>query len=187
MISPLLYSILLILCQPDTISAGIHDSLALAARSQVGVTTIYAPGYVALEYPGGDLPMERGVCADVIVRAFRAIGVDLQKEIHEDMKTHFGAYPNLWNLRAPDHNIDHRRVANLMTFFKRGGKTIPIDSAYLPGDVVAWRLSSGLLHIGIVSNEKASGSRYLMIHNIGAGARMEDVLHEYRIIGHYRW
>ena len=162
--------------------------LATAAESQVGVTTIYDPAYRTIKYPGGDLPKERGVCADVIVRAFRTIGVDLQVAVHEDMAAHFADYPKNWGLKKPDKNIDHRRVPNLMRFFSRSGKSLPVDAAYDPGDVVAWRLPGGLYHIGVVSTQKSSGGKdYLVVHNIGAGAQLEDVLRAFRIIGHYRW
>ena len=162
------------------------SKIALAAQKQVGVTVGYDPSYVVLRYPGGDLPRETGVCADVIIRAFREMGVDLQVEVHDDMARHFAAYPKKWNLSAPDKNIDHRRVPNLMTFFARRGKLVRDD--YQPGDVVAWQLPGGLYHIGIVSNDRVPNtSRYSMIHNIGRGARNEDVLNAWPIIGHYRW
>jgi len=154
--------------------------LAKAATQQVGVTTIYDPSYVTLRYPGGDLPPERGVCADVIIRAFRGIHVDLQREVHEDMSAHFARYPRKWGLKRPDANIDHRRVPNLMTFFQRKGKSV--DDEFQPGDIVAWQLPGGLYHIGIIA---ADGK--LVIHNIGRGAQQEDILHAFPIIGHYRW
>lgn len=161
------------------------------AMAQTEQTNIYDPAYVKLAYPGGDLPVERGVCADVIVRAFRKGGVDLQKEIHEDMARNFAAYPNRWGLKAPDTNIDHRRVPNLMTYFKRRGKSLQVTTKagdYEPGDVVAWDLGGGLLHIGIVVNLRArDGERYYIVHNIGAGARLEDVLFSWRQVGHYRY
>ena len=160
-----------------SVSAG--QSLAHAALAQVGVTTIYDSRYVNLPYPGGDLPKSRGVCADVIVRAFRDIGLDLQVAVHEDMRDHFAAYPKMWGLKAPDANIDHRRVPNLMKFFDRRGKSV--GGEFQPGDVVAWRLPNGLYHIGIVSAPDR------VVHNIGYGAQNEDVLHTWKIIGHYRW
>lgn len=162
--------------------------LARAAARQVGVTTLYDPSYVRLAYPNGDVPMERGVCADVIIRAFRALGVDLQVEVHQDMKKAFSAYPRNWGLRSPDRNIDHRRVPNLMKYFDRKGKSLSLESAYEPGDVVAWRLPQGLHHIGVMAEERVPGTdRFFVIHNIGAGTRREDILHEFEIIGHYRW
>lgn len=162
--------------------------LARAAVAQVGVTRHYDPSYVRLPYPGGDVPLERGVCADVIVRAFRAIGVDLQVAVHKDMKASFASYPQRWGLRGPDRNIDHRRVPNLMKYFERRGRALPLRAAYLPGDVVAWRLANGLYHIGLVSASPGpSGGDFLVVHNIGAGAQLEDVLRSFEIIGHYRW
>ena len=162
-------------------------TIASAAEAQVGVTRRYDPAYVRLSYPGGDIPLERGVCADVIVRAFRKIGVDLQVTVHEDMRRAFASYPQRWGLRRPDRNIDHRRVPNLMTYFKRENKSLDIDAAYEPGDVVAWRLPGGLHHIGIVSTKRAANGLPLVVHNIGYGTQNEDVLHAWDIIGHYRW
>lgn len=162
--------------------------LARAAEAQVGVTVVYDPSYVRLDYPGGDVPPDRGVCADVVIRAFRGIGIDLQARLHEDISGHFAAYPGLWGLRRPDPNIDHRRVPNLMTYFRRQGKELPASVAYQAGDVVAWRLPNGLHHIGVVSRRRAPGGTHnLVVHNIGQGARTEDVLYAFTIIGHYRW
>ena len=162
--------------------------LARGAARQVGVTTLYDPSYVRLGYPNGDVPMERGVCADVVVRAFRTLGVDLQVEVHQDMKKAFSAYPRNWGLRSPDRNIDHRRVPNLMKYFDRKGKSLSREGAYEPGDIVAWRLPQGLYHIGMMAEERVPGTdRFFVIHNIGAGTRREDILHEFEIIGHYRW
>ena len=162
--------------------------LASAARAQVGVTRSYDPSYVPLRYPGGDVPMERGVCSDVVIRAFRQVGVDLQVAVHEDMKAHFRAYPQMWGLRGPDRNIDHRRVPNLMRFFERKGRSLARSARYEPGDIVAWRLPNNLHHIGVVSDVRnATGTDYLVVHNIGSGALNEDVLRSWMIIGHYRW
>lgn len=161
-----------------------------SALEQTRHTFEYDPSYAKLEYPNGDVPLERGVCADVIVRAFRSAGIDLQKEVHEDMVRHFSAYPARWGARKPDSNIDHRRVPNLMTLFERRSKAVPITrkpSDYMPGDVVAWELDNRLLHIGLVTdavNGETPG--YLVVHNIGAGAKLEDVLMSWKIIGHYR-
>jgi uncharacterized protein YijF (DUF1287 family) len=165
--------------------------LVSAARRQVGVTVIYDGSYRVLDYPGGDVPMERGVCTDVIVRALRtARGTDLQKLVHEDMRANFSAYPSRrrWGLTRPDANIDHRRVPNLMKYFERAGDGRPVSAAagdYLPGDFVAWDLGGGIPHIGIISDRYQNGTP-LVIHNIGAGAREEDILFRYSIIGHYR-
>lgn len=162
-----------------------------AAQAQIGVTLYYDPSYVRLPYPNGDIPLDRGVCSDVVVRVFRAVGVDLQRLIHEDMASNFSAYPKLWGLRAPDSNIDHRRVPNLQRFFERKGKALPVStqvSDYRPGDVVSWRLPNGLAHIGVVSDRKnGAAGRPLVIHNIGRGAQEEDVLFEWLQTGHYRW
>lgn len=168
------------------------SKVAHAARQQIGVTVNYDPAYVRLAYPGGDVPIERGVCSDVIVRAFRATHIDLQRLVHEDMQSHFSAYPKNWGLSKPDSNIDHRRVPNLERFFQRQGKSLVLStrvSDYLPGDVISWRLDNGLAHIGIVSDRWASdgSKRPLVIHNIGSGARQEDVLFAWRQVGHYRW
>jgi uncharacterized protein len=151
----------------------------------------YDPAYVRLSYPNGDVPADRGVCTDVIIRAYRKLGIDLQKEVHEDMKANFGLYPNMWGLSRPDRNIDHRRVPNLMTFFSRHGVVKPISTRandYKPGNIVTWDLGRGLTHIGIVSNKKSpDGQRYLIVHNIGAGQVLEDCLFSYKIIGHYQF
>jgi uncharacterized protein YijF (DUF1287 family) len=161
------------------------------AKRQVGVTRYYDPAYRALRYPGGDVPLDRGVCTDVVIRAYRNAGVDLQVRVHEDMKRNFARYSQAWGLRAPDPNIDHRRVPNLATFFARNGESIRVTNRgadYKPGDVVTWLLSAGVPHIGIVSDVRVRGSdRYLIVHNIGAGAQMEDILFTYRLTGHYRY
>jgi uncharacterized protein YijF (DUF1287 family) len=161
------------------------------AIEQTTQTNNYDPSYVKLDYPNGDVPIERGVCADVIVRAFRKGGVDLQKELHEDMKSNFGKYPQKWGAKKPDRNIDHRRVPNLMTWFERRGKNLPLSKEpkdYQPGDVVAWELDNGLYHIGLVSEIKVEGDdRPAIVHNIGSGAKLEDVLFAWKIIGHYRY
>lgn len=161
-----------------------------AAVAQAGVTTGYDPGYVSIAYPNGDVPINTGVCSDVVIRAFRKAGVDLQKEVHEDMVQSFSSYPKKWGLSSPDSNIDHRRVPNLMTYFSRQGKSIRITDEpddYVPGDVVAWDLGGGTTHIGLVTNMLSeSGRECLIVHNIGAGTRIEDVLLNWKIIGHYR-
>jgi uncharacterized protein YijF (DUF1287 family) len=161
------------------------------AIEQTTQTTSYDPSYVKLDYPNGDVPIDRGVCADVIVRAFRKGGVDLQQELHEDMKRNFGKYPQKWGAKKPDRNIDHRRVPNLMTWFDRRGKSLTLSKDagdYQPGDVVAWELDNGLYHIGLVSEIKVDGSdRQAIVHNISSGAKLEDVLFAWKIIGHYRY
>lgn len=165
--------------------------LVASAIEQTLITTGYDPAYVQLDYPGGDVPLETGVCSDVVVRAFRKAGIELQKEVHEDMKSAWSAYPRNWGAARPDSNIDHRRVLNLMTFFERKGKALPATTNrqdYLPGDVVAWDLGGGVPHIGIVSNLATEADKHLLlVHNIGAGARAEDVLFNWKITGHYRY
>ena len=167
------------------------EKINAGAIEQTTQTTGYDASYVKLEYPNGDAPIETGVCADVVVRAFRKAEIDLQKELHEDMKKNFTIYPRKWGLRGPDANIDHRRVPNLMTWFDRQGKARPITKDakdYLPGDVIAWDMTPGLPHIGMVSKIKVEGAeRYAVVHNIGAGARIEDVLFAWKITGHYRY
>jgi uncharacterized protein len=169
-----------------------NADLVLAAQSQVGVTVQYDGGYRALKYPGGDVPANTGVCTDVVVRALRkARSLDLQRLVHEDITANWDAYPHpgRWRLRKPDPNIDHRRVPNLMAYFQRQGYArAPSRDAsnYLPGDIVAWDLGRGLLHIGIVSDLKTVSGTPLVIHNIGAGAREEDILFRHTVIGHYR-
>ncbi len=162
-------------------------ALARAAQRQVGVTVTYDAAYRRLSYPGGDVPLDRGVCSDVVIRAFRSIGVDLQAEVHADMRRNFKLYPQLWGLRKPDPNIDHRRVPNLMRFFQRKGKARPLDAPYAPGDVIAWRLPNGLHHIGMVAEGRSRQGHPLVVHNIGQGAQVEDVLHAFEKLGHYRW
>jgi len=161
------------------------------ALAQAGVTTGYDPSYISLGYPGGDVNPQTGVCSDVVIRSFRKAGVDLQKEVHEDMVGAWNEYPKKWGLERPDANIDHRRVPNLMTYFKRKGTAMLISNNpgdYQPGDVIAWDLGNGLDHIGIVTNIwSIDQQRCLIIHNIGAGARVEDVLFSWPIKGHYRY
>lgn len=170
--------------------------LAKSAVAQTKIKVTYVPSYVQIKYPNGDVPANTGVCTDLVIRAYRELGVDLQKEVHEDMLKNFTAYPKLWKLKTPDTNIDHRRVPNLMTFFTRKKAELEITNNaadYKPGDLVTWNLqnqktTSGITHIGIVSDKKkADGKRYLMAHNIGAGNELEDMLFLYTIIGHYRF
>ena len=161
------------------------------AREQVGVTRGYDSSYRQIAYPGGDVPLRTGVCTDVVIRAFRKAGIDLQVLVHEDMKRNFAAYPRTWGLTRPDTNIDHRRVPNLATFFRRRGGALAVTrkgADYKPGDVVTWRLSSGVPHIGLVSDVRVPGTdRHQVVHNIGAGAQSEDVLFAYELTGHYRY
>ncbi|MCS6933670.1 MAG: DUF1287 domain-containing protein [Chitinophagales bacterium] len=173
----------------QTSSFGKKLSDAAIALTHQHVT--YDAAYRVIPYPGGDVPSDRGVCSDVVIRAYRRLGVDLQRLVHEDMKRNFNVYPRLWGLSQPDPNIDHRRVPNLMTYFARHSTVKPISkdaSDYVPGDIVCWRLTGNLTHIGIVVEPKSpDGRRHLIVHNIGAGQVMEDVLFAYTIIGHYRY
>lgn len=166
--------------------AALGVRIATAARQQVGVTMEYDPAYAALDYPGGDVPIHTGVCSDVVVRAFRKVGLDLQKEVHEDMRENFSAYPQKWGLKKPDKNIDHRRVANVMRYFERHQiamhEKLKMRETYRPGDIVAWDLGNGVLHVGIVS-ERATERTPLIIHNIGRGTKEEDILFKYRVDG----
>lgn len=162
-----------------------------SAKRQTQVTTSYDPSYIQISYPGGDVPSETGVCTDVVIRAFRASGVDLQQKVHEDMVKEFSAYPRKWGASTTDTNIDHRRVPNLMVYFERSGKSIAIsnnDKDYIPGDVVAWDLGGGITHIGLVSDEvDIETGRHWIVHNIGGGAQFADVLFSWKVIGHYRY
>lgn len=167
-----------------------YAKLANAALNIVNRNVRYDADYTKIAYPNGDVPKDRGVCTDVIIRSYRKLGIDLQKEVHEDMAANFSKYPKSWGLKAPDTNIDHRRVPNLEVFFTRKGKSLPVTQKaadYKPGDVVSWRLPSGRPHIGIVVDKKGTNGRYKMVHNIGFGQELEDCLFEYTINGHFRY
>jgi len=152
---------------------------------------VYDPSYFSIDYPNGDVPKNIGVCTDVVIRAYRKVGIDLQKEVHEDMKANFEKYPKNWGLSSTDKNIDHRRVPNLMKFFERHGEKLSISDSpedYFPGDIVCWNLGGGVTHIGIIIHQQSyDNKRNLVVHNIGSGQVMEDFLFESRIIGHYRY
>jgi hypothetical protein len=167
------------------------DQVIEAAIERTKHRVIYDGSYRAIDYPGGDVPDSIGVCTDLIVRAYRAIGVDLQKKIHEDMTAAFDRYPNIWGLSRPDRNIDHRRVMNLETFFRRHGEVLSVTSDpgdYGAGDLVIWMLPCNLPHIGIVTHQRSpDGERPLIVHNIGRGPVVEDMLFDYEITGHYRY
>jgi hypothetical protein len=188
----LLFSTLLILASVSAPGqTPFANRLADSALVLTHQSVTYDPSYFSMDYPNGDVPADKGVCTDVIIRAYRKVGIDLQKEVHEDMKENFDQYPGLWGLTRPDSNIDHRRVPNLMTFFSRHGSVKKMSgnaSDYQPGDIVCWNLGGGTTHIGMVSNLRSEdGMRYLIIHNIGAGQVTEDILFDYRIIGHYTY
>ena len=167
------------------------ESISQAAIELTKDNVVYDGRYYSIAYPGGDVSKGKGVCTDVIVRAYRAIGLDLQNEVHEDMSANFELYPKIWGLSGPDSNIDHRRVPNLMTYFERQNAQLTITNKgldYLPGDIVAWRLDSGLTHIGVVVNVLSlDKKRYKIVHNIGTGQVLEDCLFDFAIIGHYRF
>jgi uncharacterized protein len=169
--------------------ASFRTSLVIAAKQLTKDKVTYDPTYFSIKYPNGDVPKDKGVCTDVIIRAYRKVGIDLQKEVHEDIKRNFDLYPHKWNLSKPDTNIDHRRVPNLMTFFSRHGLVRPrsmMAEDYQAGDIVAWDLGNGVTHIGIVIDEKSHDrKRNLIVHNIGYGQQVSDCLFSYKIIGHY--
>ena len=162
--------------------------MVAAARAQIGVTLLYDPAYRTLAYPNGDVPADRGVCTDVVIRALRAAyAYDLQSAVHEDMKRNFAQYPNQWALKKPDRNIDHRRVPNLQCFFRRRGwRLVETEADYEPGDFVTCRVPPNLPHIMVVSDVKTEDGRCFVIHNIGRGAQEEDCLDKFKITGHYR-
>jgi uncharacterized protein YijF (DUF1287 family) len=177
-------------------SAGIAQQifskrLSAAAIELTKTKVTYDPTYFSIPYPNGDVPADKGVCTDVVIRAYRKLGIDLQKEVHEDMVKNFKVYPAKWGLKTTDKNIDHRRVPNLMTFFSRHGNALKISKEpadYIPGDIVSWDLGGGITHIGIVIDQKSSDTlRYLVVHNIGRGQEVSDCLFQYKIIGHHRY
>lgn len=188
----LLFAILIVFTLSSVFSQKtFYEKLADSTLTLTKQKVKYDPTYFKLKYPNGDVPADRGVCTDVVIRAYRKMGVDLQKEVHEDMKANFAKYPKTWGMKSTDANIDHRRVPNLMTFFSRKGIVKSISSNatdYVPGDIVCWNLGGAVTHIGLVVNKKsADGKRYLMVHNIGAGQVLEDCLFSYKIIGHYQY
>jgi len=172
--------------------AGPAEDIVAAARAQIGVTTRYDSSYQRIAYPGGDVPADRGVCTDVVIRAYRRIGIDLQERVHKDMRVAWREYPHpaKWALKSADTNIDHRRVPNLDTFFRRHGLSIAPTNRpgdFHAGDIVVWQLPVGLPHIGIVSDQVSPAGTPLVIHNIASGVKMNDVLFAFTITGHYRY
>jgi uncharacterized protein YijF (DUF1287 family) len=191
-----LFAVLAIAHAAGTESVAQRDFLkrfVAAAVERTHHSVRYVSAYVKIPYPGGDVPAETGVCTDEVIRAYRAVGVDLQKEVYEDMKQNFSEYPRRWEWLTfrPDANIDHRRVPNLMVFFSRKGASLAVTrraADYSPGDLVTWHLGSNVPHVGMVVDQKSgAGERYLIVHNIGQGPRMEDVLFNWKITGHYRY
>lgn len=180
---------------PDNNIATVSTKDFYAKLSDAAITLThdqieYDAAYFSMSYPNGDVPKNKGVCTDVIIRAYRKMGIDLQQVVHEDMKKNFSKYPKTWGLRNTDTNIDHRRVPNLQVFFSRFGEVKPITEKatdYKPGDIVTWNLSGNLTHIGIVVNKKTSSQTPLIVHNVGHGQVMEDFLFKHEITGHYRY
>jgi uncharacterized protein YijF (DUF1287 family) len=170
--------------------AAFGPRLAAAALERTRHAVRYDPAYRALAYPGGDVPDDRGVCTDVVIRAYRALGIDLQVDVHEEMGAAWDAFPDRWGLKRPDPNIDHRRVLNLEVLFARRGRVLPVtrnSADYAPGDLVTWRLGGRLPHIGIVTGRRSTTGRPLVVHNVGWGPRLDDVLFAYPLTGHYRY
>jgi uncharacterized protein YijF (DUF1287 family) len=189
--------LLVLLAQPPAVVAqhpaaplAQAEQLVAAAIAQTRSSVTYDGSYRRIPYPGGDVPETIGVCTDVVIRAYRRAGVDLQVNVHEDMKRAFSSYPQLWRMSGPDPNIDHRRVPNLQTFFRRAGAELPVSrdtGAYRPGDLVTWMLPRNLPHIGVVIGEKSATGTPLVVHNIGRGPEVENILFSYPITGHYRY
>ena len=166
-------------------------NLSACALELIHQNVMYDPSYFSISYPNGDVPYDKGVCTDVVIRAYRKIGIDLQKNVHEDMRANFSTYPEIWGLKTTDKNIDHRRVPNLMNYFDRNNSSKPISNSaqdYIPGDIVCWNLGGDITHIGIVVDRKSNdGKRNLIVHNIGNGQVLQDCLFDYKIIGHYSY
>ena len=185
--------IILIVISQDLYSESFEKDLVSAAIERTNHEIIYDGSYRYIQYPGGDIPLNAGVCTDVIIRAYRSIGTDLQQLVHEDMVVNFDKYPSkkIWGLTRPDTNIDHRRVPNLQVYFQRNGIELPIKTSnqdYIPGDIVTWQLPGNLKHIGIVTDRiSLQSGDPLIIHNIGEGPKLEDILFNYVITGHYRY
>ncbi|WP_445452772.1 DUF1287 domain-containing protein [Flavobacterium sp. 25HG05S-40] len=175
--------------KPDSFA----NKLSNAAIAIIDSEVKYTPDYISIKYPMGDVPAKTGVCTDVVIRAYRKLGIDLQKEVHEDLKANFSQYPNLkkWGLKKPDTNIDHRRVPNLEVFFTRKGEKLSVtDKAtdYKPGEIVTWMINGKLPHIGIITHKKSpDGKRLMIVHNVGNGQVIEDCLLEWDIVGHFKY
>ncbi len=165
-----------------------EEKLSNAAISIIDENVVYTPDYVSLKYPNGDVPAKTGVCSDVVIRAYRKLGIDLQKEVHEDMKANFSKYPTKWGLKKADTNIDHRRVPNLEVFFERKGKKLEVSNNpndYKTGEIVTWMINGKLPHIGIVTHKKSIDGNPMIVHNVGGGQVAEDCLFSWEIVGHY--
>ena len=187
-----LFGAALIIAMPVAAEPSFSEQLVSAANERTQADVTYDGRYIAIDYPGGDVPAGMGVCTDVVIRSYRALGIDLQQLVHEDMERNFDAYPSqrIWGLTRPDSNIDHRRVPNLRAFFTRHGESLRVSddgNNYKPGDIVSWMLPGNLPHIGIVSEQRNELGQPLIIHNIGAGPQVTDILFQYPITGHYRY
>lgn len=183
-------TLLTLLVLPASADASRLQKFLDAAVAQTKQRVIYDGSYRRIGYPGGDVPSDRGVCTDVVVRAYRAIGIDMQQRVHEDMRRAFAEYPQLWGMKRPDPNIDHRRVPNLQTYLRRQQAELKLAETreYRAGDLITWMLPGNLPHIGIVSDRRSiDGERPMIVHNIGRGPRLEDMLFDYPITGHYRF
>ena len=167
-----------------------EEKLSNAAISIIDENVVYTPDYVSLNYPNGDVPSKTGVCSDVVIRAYRKLGIDLQKEVHEDMKANFSKYPTKWGLKKTDTNIDHRRVPNLEVFFERKGKKLEVSNNpndYKTGEIVTWMINGKLPHIGIVTHKKSIDGNPMIVHNVGGGQVAEDCLFSWEIVGHFKY
>lgn len=182
-----------LLTAPSALASPNANDLANAALARTAHAVTYDGAYFAIDYPNGDIPEHLGVCTDVVIRSYRALGIDLQRLVHEDMRSNFSDYPSqrIWGLSKPDHNIDHRRVPNLQRFFSRHGDSLGVSSDakdFRPGDIVTWMLPGNLPHIGIIANQRNEQTGHpLIVHNIGKGPVLEDQLFTYKITGHYRY
>jgi uncharacterized protein YijF (DUF1287 family) len=171
-------------------SSTFEEKLSNAAISIIDENIVYTPDYVSLKYPNGDVPSKTGVCSDVVIRAYRKLGIDLQKEVHEDMKANFSKYPTKWGLKKTDTNIDHRRVPNLEVFFERKGKKLVVSNNpndYKTGEIVTWMINGKLPHIGIVTHKKSIDGNPIIVHNVGGGQVLEDCLFSWEIVGHFKY
>lgn len=188
----LLFTPLLLLPSCTVLAIG-ADDLVKAALERTEHSVTYDGSYHRIAYPMGDVPANIGVCTDVIIRSYRSLGLDLQALVHEDIKANFALYPSkkIWGLSKPDSNIDHRRVPNLQTFFSRHGQRLKVSDKgedYLPGDLVTWTVTGHRPHIGIVTDRRSEdGKRPLIVHNIGRGPVLEDMLFDYPITGRFRY
>lgn len=188
-----LFTGVLLVISINCMASSFEDDIVAAAIDRTNYNVTYDGSYLSIAYPNGDVPENIGVCTDVVIRAYRKLGTDLQVLVHEDMRDNFEVYPSkrLWGLNRTDSNIDHRRVPNLQVFFARHGQVLPITDNgrdYAPGDIVTWKLAGNLPHIGIVTNRLSEQSGHpLVVHNIGSGPKLDDMLFSFEITGHYRF